>query len=249
MMENGTGGKGRRESAGGSSTACTWLPETNCGEKGCRLRGALACRWNPDEYNFLMGIVQTPPALIMTFTLVLVGVATGNWWCMALFAWIIIMWPLGLETLVLCRHCPYFTDSGKTLTCWALRYFRKWWSYSPRPLRGWEKFVVVCLLFGLPSLWPIGWALYGIYHIAVNYHAFGLVALLGMIGACFATAVSSLQFFLILWARACNRCVNFSCPFNTVPPETVDAYLELNPVMKEAWVRSGYKPGKAEKRC
>jgi len=26
-----------------------------------------------------------------------------------------------------------------------------------------------------------------------------------------------------------------------VPKETVDAYLDLNPVMKDAWIKSGYK--------
>jgi hypothetical protein len=89
--------------------------------------------------------------------------------------------------------------------------------------------------------WPVGWAVYGIYYIAANYQSFGLIALLGMIGLCFAIVLTHLQFFLILWNKFCTRCVNFSCPYNKVPKETVDAYLELNPVMKEAWVKSGYK--------
>ena len=102
------------------------------------------------------------------------------------------------------------------------------------------------LLFALPYIWPVGWAAYGIYYIATHYFEFGLVALLGMIGACLAMTVSGLQFFLILWAKACNRCVNFSCPFNKVPKQTVDAYLALNPVMKGAWIQSGYELGKSK---
>ena len=90
------------------NTACTWLPESNCKEKGCKLHGQLACRWDPKEYNFLMGVIQLVPSLILTFALILVGIVTGNWWCMAILAWLIIMWPLGLEAFVLCRHCPYF---------------------------------------------------------------------------------------------------------------------------------------------
>ncbi len=246
-MNQETEGKEQATVNNNASIACTWLSDSNCRDKGCKLHGSLACRWDAGEYSFLMGVVQIPPALIMTFTLVLVGVATGNWWGMAIFAWLVIIWPLGLETLVLCRHCPFFTDNGKTLTCWALRYWPKWWKYSPRPLQGWEKFVVTYLLFGLPYVWPVGWAGYGIYHITANYSEFGLVALLGMIGACFATIVSGVQFFLILWAKACNRCVNFSCPFNEVPKQRVDAYLALNPVMKAAWIDSGYEFGNSQR--
>jgi len=229
------------------NTACTWLPESNCKEKGCKLHDQLVCRWDPKEYNFLMGVIQAVPSLILTFTFVFIGIATGNWWSMLIFAWLIIMWPLGLEQLVLCRHCPFFTDSKKTLTCWALRFWPKWWKYSPRPLNKLEKIAVTHLLFSIPMFfWPVGWCAYGIYYMSVNYHSFGLIALLGMIGLCFAVVLTHIQFFLILWKGYCSRCVNFSCPFNTVPKETVDAYLELNPVMKTAWIRSGYKLGKTK---
>jgi hypothetical protein len=230
---------------------CTWKDESNCREKGCALNkcNILACRWNPKEYNFIMGIIQTPPVLIMLFAFIMLGVMTGNWWSMAVFGWVIIIWPLGLETLVLCRHCPYFADSGKALTCWALRYMPKWWKYDPRPLNGLEKFVVVYLLFTIPMfVWPVGWASYGIYYIAKNYQTFGLTALLGMIGMCFAVAVSSIQFFLVLWANNCPRCVNFSCPFNKVSSNVVNEYLELNPVMKDAWIKNGYKLSDLDKK-
>ena len=45
---------------------------------------------------------------------------------------------------------------------------------------------------------------------------------------------------------ACSRCLNFSCPANTVPKQTVDAYLRRNPgiraaaVKGTAWEASGY---------
>ena len=83
-MNNGIMEKGQETRANRSATACTWLPESNCREKGCNLNGPLACRWDPKEYNFLMGVIQTPPSLIMTFTLILVGIITGNWWGMAI---------------------------------------------------------------------------------------------------------------------------------------------------------------------
>ena len=48
-------------------------------------------------------------------------------------------------------------------------------------------------------------------------------------------------FFGYLQITTCNHCVNFSCPLNRVPKQVVDAYLEKNPGMKEAWLNSGYK--------
>lgn len=233
----------KRETASiNPATACTWLPESNCKEKGCNLHGPLACRWDPKEYAFAMGVVQSVPSIILTFTFVYIGMATGNWWSLAIFGWLIVMWPLGFEQFVLCRHCPFFTDCKKTLTCWALRFWPKWWKYSPRPLNRLEKFAVSHLLFSIPMFfWPVGWCAYGIYYMATHYDSFGFFGLLGMIGLSLAVTLTHMQFFLILWSKLCTRCVNFSCPFNKVPKETVDAYLEMNPVMKTAWIDSGYK--------
>ena len=220
------------------------MDESNCEKKGCKLfkYDILACRWNPREYNFIMGLIQTPPVLIMTIAFAVIGVLTGNWWSMAIYAWIAIIWPLGLETFVLCRHCPYYADSGKTLTCWALRYMPKWWKYDPRPCNKAEKFFVKYFLFIIPTfIWPAGWMLYGIRHVVIHYPTMGLAALLGMIGLAFAVIVSMAQFFFVLLANNCPRCVNFSCPLNKVPVKVVNEYLELNPIMKEAWIKHGYK--------
>jgi hypothetical protein len=48
------------------------------------------------------------------------------------------------------------------------------------------------------------------------------------------------MFFWTLRKETCSRCVNFSCPLNAVPRELVDAYLERNPVMRQAWEESGW---------
>ena len=221
---------------------CTWLDKSNCARNNCSLEGRLACRWNPAEYNYLMGIIQPPVVLIMVYAFIMLGIITGNWWSMAIFVWFIIMWPLGLEPLVLCRHCPFYADCGKTITCWALRWMPKWWKYDPHPLNRFEKFIILYTFFIIPCLiWPIGWMGYGVYFIAANYQAYGLAALLGMIGTGFALVVTGIQFILAIRGNYCTRCVNFSCPMNRVPKDIVDSYLELNPIMKDAWINSGYK--------
>jgi hypothetical protein len=50
--------------------------------------------------------------------------------------------------------------------------------------------------------------------------------------------------FTFLFTRICTKCVNFSCPFNRVPKELVDSYLDKNTDMKKAWIDSGYEPTK-----
>jgi hypothetical protein len=226
-----------------SCKACTWLPESNCGQKGCNLRSLLACRWNPKEYDLLM-TVQMPSALISIFALIMIGVIVGMWWpLVAWIAWALVIWPLGLEPLVLCRHCPYYSDEGKTITCWALRYMPKWWKYNPRPMNELEKFVMRYLLFYLSESWPIAWAGFGILYAAWNYHSLGIGTLLGMLGIFLSATLTWWAFNKVIWMNNCYRCVAFSCPFNTVPEEQVDAYLKMNPEMMEAWIKHGYKLG------
>jgi hypothetical protein len=41
----------------------------------------------------------------------------------------------------------------------------------------------------------------------------------------------------------CARCVNVSCPLNSVPKAIEDACLRQNPMMREAWEHSGYGLG------
>ncbi|EHQ35617.1 hypothetical protein [Methanoplanus limicola] len=41
----------------------------------------------------------------------------------------------------------------------------------------------------------------------------------------------------------CSRCVNFSCPLNTVEKRIFDEYLLKNDVMMDAWKKYGYKTG------
>jgi hypothetical protein len=55
-----------------------------------------------------------------------------------------------------------------------------------------------------------------------------------------AALAGALGFALNLRRTVCTRCVNFSCPANRVPKPVIDAYLRLNPTMREAWEAAGY---------
>lgn len=224
-----------------SYVACTWLPESSCEEKKCDLKHKVCCRWDAKEYKFAI-IGNIPCGFMTVFSLIMFHVITGIWWpYVAWIVWFLIIWPLGLEALVLCRHCPYYTDSNKTLTCWALRFMPKWWKPDPRPMNRLERFVMKFLVWNLTMVWAVPFAAYGIYYVAINQQEFGPVVLSAMVGILIALVLSIWQFNVIMKMHNCNRCVSFSCPKNIVPKEIVDEYLRRNPVMMDAWVASGYK--------
>jgi hypothetical protein len=84
-------------------------------------------------------------------------------------------------------------------------------------------------------LW-IGFAILGGYPfpfmILGGQYPWAIVALWGLV-----------MFFWTLRKYTCPQCVNFSCPLNSVPKEIVDAYLERNLVMRQAWLDSGWVIG------
>jgi hypothetical protein len=57
------------------------------------------------------------------------------------------------------------------------------------------------------------------------------------------TLLAIIVFLQIIKVYYCAKCVNFSCPLNTVEKRVVDEYLLKNDVMREAWEKSGYKLG------
>ena len=219
---------------------CTWNEESGCIE--CDLKGKLSCRLNTRDFTFFM-LNQVPSLVMALFGLVLIGLLAGAWWPLIVYAvGCIALWGLGIETRILCSHCPYWAEDGKTLHCWALTGSPKVWRYRPEPMNKLEKTVLV-FFFSFVVLFPVLAEAYGIWLMAASYAEFGLYALLGMIGVTIATLLAGLQFLYILMYYFCSRCVNFSCPLNRVPKSMVDEYLAKNPVMKEAWERTGYRLG------
>ena len=219
---------------------CTWSEESACID--CGLQGKLNCKLNPGDFTFFI-LNQVPSLVMALFGLVLIGLLTGAWW--PLIAWAIVciaLWGGGVETRLLCSHCPYWAEDSKTLHCWALTGSPKLWRYRPEPMNKLEK-TVLFLLFSFVLVFPVLAEAYGIWFVSANYAEFGLYALLGIIGITLATILATFQFLYILVHDFCSKCVNFSCPLNHVPKSMVDEYLERNPVMREAWQRSGYKLG------
>ena len=194
---------------------CTWRPEAECA--GCPLSGDLKCRFDRRYLFHFIGMFVG--FLIPAFT----GVIRGGygWYLLGWVAFWLVFFELW-EIRILCSHCPYYAERGKTLHCIANYGSLKVWKYHPEPMSRSEKI----------QLW-IGFAILGGYPfpfmILGGQYLWAVAALWGLI-----------LFFWTLRLYTCSQCVNFSCPLNTVPREVVDAYLERNPAMRQAWEESGW---------
>ncbi len=189
---------------------CTWRPASACAD--CSLAGKLKCRFDWGDLGHFMATFAgfAIPAVI--------GVVRGGygWYLLGWAAFLMIFFQLW-EIRILCSHCPYYAEKGRTLHCIANYGSFKAWKYHPEPI---SKAETVQLVVGFTILggYPFPFMLLG------GQFAWALVAAWGLF-----------LFFWTLRKYTCSQCVNFSCFMNTVPQEVVDVYLERNPTMKKAW--------------
>ena len=149
------------------------------------------------------------------------GYGWGMWIVLAYALFFFFVW----EARVLCSHCPMWAEPSRALHCHANHGVLKIWPYRPGPMGRSEKaqFIIGALiLIVLPLV----------------FVALGGEYLLLTIGAvCAVSATYTLR------RSACNECINFSCPMNTVEKRLVDAYLLENPEMLHAWRDDSYSLG------
>lgn len=198
------------------SIPCTWQPLSAC--EGCAIDGRLMCRFDAkDVPTFLMNILPFAVTAI-------IGVIQAG------YGWYLLLWLAGSlffffvwEARVLCSHCPMWAEDSRVLHCHANGGVIKIWPYRPGPMSRSEQvqfLVGVALWVGFPFVFML---------LGQEY----LLAVIGL------TTVASGAFGVR--KTACSRCINFSCPANTVPKPIVDAYLARNPDMRTAWEASGYR--------
>jgi len=209
----------RQNSTSESRLPCTWQPAANC--EGCETHGRLMCRLDAkDMLEFFV--------IILPFGVVTIGgtIRAGYGWALWLWLAYSLFFFFVWEALVLCRHCPFWAEPRKVLRCHANYGVFKIWKYDPGPMSRAEKaqFVIGALLW---MGFPFPFMLLGREYFLV------------IAGA--AAAVSGI---FVLRISVCSRCVNFSCPMNTVPKQHVDEYLMRNPQMEADWPAHGYHPEK-----
>ncbi len=217
---------------------CTWNKQADCA--GCSIKGKLHCKW---DRRLLTGFyaISLPPLIIAITGMVSIGILTGVWWPLIAYAVYIPLMLGFIETRFLCSHCPYYAEDSTVLHCLANHGDPKIWRYHPTPMNVIEKFFMIFLvIFVIFFLAPLAAEAYGIWFITAHLMAYDPIPLIGLIGITSASLTAGVYFLLMLRTFYCSKCVNFSCPLNTVPKPVIDAYFRNNKVIGEAWGKSGY---------
>ncbi|MFQ6124551.1 MAG: hypothetical protein ACE5R6_08110 [Candidatus Heimdallarchaeota archaeon] len=201
----------------------------------------LNCKW---DKNLLTGflIISFSYIFVVFFGMAVMGLLTRVWWPLIVMIAFFPIFFIFIEIRVLCSHCPFYAEDSKILHCLGNHGIPKLWRYRPGSLNQFEKISVLAgflFFFLVPFLIQA----YGIWFLIKRYEVFDLITLLGLLGIAGATLLSSITIISTVFIHHCSKCVNFSCPLNKVPKSLVDEYLERNPIMKKAWIQSGYKLG------
>jgi hypothetical protein len=195
---------------------CIWKESNECTD--CKLEKKLICHF---QTKYLLSFIGLFFIFVITAS---IGVIIAG------FGWFLLGW-VGFwlfffefwEIRILCSHCPFYAEEGRTLHCIANYSSLKIWKYRPEPMNTTEKIQLIIgfiILVGYPLIFLI----------------IGRQLLILVI-----SIIEIFIFFSFLMIRRCGKCVNFSCPFNRVNKECVDTFLKNNPTMREAWEDSGYK--------
>ncbi|MFX1318814.1 MAG: lysostaphin resistance A-like protein [Promethearchaeota archaeon] len=163
--------------------------------------------------------------LVILIPVVLGLLVAGLWIFLVIWVVYAIFFLQVWENKILCSHCPHYGSEGRTLRCHANYGLYKLWKYNPAPMSRSEQaqiMIGVVIMIGFPFPFLV-WAQQWLFLV---FALFGAIVL-----------------GVILFGWLCLRCVNFSCPFNRVPKEEVDAFLKEHSEMRKAWEEKGYKVG------
>ncbi len=214
---------------------CTLEPKSECAS--CRIKGELSCKLNKNK-AITFFYVGMPPLILNGYGFIILGMLTGHWWMLIAFVLFTGLMFGFVEMGFLCRHCPYYAADGAVLKCLGNNGSFKLWSFNPAPMNQLEKWLMRVFVFGyflgLPVL-EYGYGLLVLWRGQSPPLSLWLFA--GMVLGSLAVSIVMIR---VLFAFYCTKCVNFSCPFNTVEKAIVDEYLKKNPVLLAAWEKNGY---------
>ena len=195
---------------------CNFQGQAEC--EGCAVAGHLMCHYDlRDSVNFFMLILPVMVAMI-------IGVLrAGYGW--HLLPWVAywLLFFFGWEARVLCSHCPMWAEESRVLRCHANYGVIKFWKYRPGPMSKAEQWQFI-----IGALIGIGYPL--VLAVLGGEYLWGMMGLITTMSAAYN-----------LRKISCRRCINFSCPLNTVPKAEKDAYLRRNPAIRAAWEAAGYQ--------
>ena len=221
----------------GREQNCTVRKDPGCGS--CTMGTYLNCRW---DKNILNSFLTAASGLFIgtIILLAMIWLMTALFWPLVLYI-ILIFAVFGYEIKFLCSHCPYYAGESKTLKCLANNGMPKIFRYNPAPMTGGEKIMMKLLIAVFLIIFPAASAAAVIWLTMSGYS--GTIALAAVTGVIILLIYAIVAFYQVLRTFFCRKCVNFSCPFNSVEKRFVDEYLMKNDVMREAWEKSGYRIG------
>ncbi|MEZ4813538.1 MAG: hypothetical protein R2883_08755 [Caldisericia bacterium] len=177
-----------------------------------KIEGKIICHHTKKQvFQFFLGGVSF-------FSLFIAGMIIGKFYLLAgSLVWSCHHFFVYVEALVLCRHCPHYAESGKTLKCHANWGLPKIPKYDPKPLEIWEKVV---------------WIIY-VLVFALWYVPFFIIS--GMWLMLVLTSIALIVGFTLLLTTRCNRCYQISCPLNRTPPEVRKIFFENFPTFGKSY--------------
>lgn len=199
-----------------SNDICTQKDPSECID--CQIKEKLICHFHRKYLFNFVGFF-----LIFAITAFIGVILAGYGWFLLGWVGFWLFFFEIWEIRILCAHCPYYAEEGRTLRCIANYGSLKLWKYHPEPMNRSEK---IQLLMGFAIL--VGYPL--IFLVLGGKFIFLVICI-----------IQISIFFCFLMVKRCGKCVNFSCPFNHVKKEDVNAFLKKNPVMRKAWENKGYK--------
>jgi hypothetical protein len=216
---------------------CTLDPNSECDT--CKNNNILDCKLNRKQ-PIITTLVIYSFIIISSLGLFLVGKITGMWWMLVVFAVFVVLFFIVIEPRITCSHCPFYAENRVRFNCPGNMLTPKIWRYHPEPMNKYEKLgtLVGFIFFGA---FPVFSELYGIWFLISEGNTIMDVAVVELIVILFATIFLIIILYAIFLLLFCLKCVNFSCQFNRVPKPIADRYIKANPVMKDAWEKSGYK--------
>jgi hypothetical protein len=214
---------------------CTFNPNAPC--ETCPNHLQIFCK--PDTSKVAVSHLLESSFLIMAgFGLWMTGLVLGSWLPLAGFAVFSALFFLVIQSRITCSHCPYYAEDRRFLHCTENHFTPKIWRYHPEPITRWEK-AGTTIGFAALAAYPLLFELYAVYRAL----GLPLLAIAGLVGILLATMVTLALFYVTFLKLYCPHCVNFSCAFNKVPTQYVEEYLRRNPVIAEAWKKTGKTPG------
>ena len=189
---------------------CGLKDQSDC--QDCSIRGDLNCR-------FSYGKLASFYLIFLLFRIPAVMGVLESGYGKFLYGWLAMaavffgFW----EIRILCSHCPYYAEKGLTLKCPANYGCPKFFKYRPGPISRGEK-VQLVIGFIIMAGYPF------VFLVLASQYLYLAATTLGLV-----------VFFGALLKFKCSRCINFSCIFNRVPKSAIEAFLDRNPIMKQAW--------------